>query len=838
MTRETISGLNSRNNLAERLVQSYKTKTAPKITLLTGPSGSGKSFVINKIILDCKTKFIGASQIRPVINYGDAFVLANGRYKGQKVSDISMSVGTPVISFGAGIGVQSEETQYNRLKSILRTHLKTDVLFCIDDLSTSDSAVKAIAKIMLSHLDELEKSLSIKIYFLISDADCDSCLNLVLGHSTSVMHILLRPYDTEDICQYLEDQHLNVTIADQILKNITAMQKISNGNLSLVDFLFVDIAVQNTDYFRALEEIVNYRLARLKEVGRAKHVAEPEMEDIILSSALSLDRFSTSEISQITHRDDNTVASSLDIAKEEVFIDKDTECFYEFHCTEIKNALWKQSIEKRKERLLYYYQYYTQNEQDEYYFRAFYLIKYANTITSQAFALLVLSFAYARRLSDFDVLAKIERLMNDYSTAKQKVDFEQIECFYKLLEASQDKIDYNLLEITYQKIKSAGHEIPLQGELTRAYFLFLYRNRPPFDPTLSLLLEECIQFARTEVSLSPFTNPIGLKETDETIIRLNTIYSIAPYLLDARNEIKRFTELYQLSRDISQNCRVKGARGLAQYIENVFNRKAFLFVNQTQCSIYYERAKGYFLNNQMWDEYCITLVCQAGTDIVIQKYSEAQDLCKQALDIASTYGITIPQPAKLHNNMLIAAFMNVEQQTKSERKSVAAAKRAIKLLKKQLSKIPCATEYVILTNLCSLFLYCGDDINYLKYKEKLQRMIPCSEISNIEDEDIDDFYRYYFAWFEAYRMIRDGMWEQAEAIYHTLDGFVPSLFQKQEVFWERKNKALLQLIRTRTQLCPYDFCNNLVHTSRRETVLSQFFFRGLMLSDIQYTSYA
>lgn len=838
MTRETISGLSSRNTLAERLIQSYKTKTAPQITLLTGPSGSGKSFVTNKIILGCETKFAAATQIKPVINYGDAFVLANGRYKGQKISDVSMSIGTPVISFGAGIGVQSEETQYNRLKSMLHTHLKTDVLICIDELSTSDSAIKAIAKIMLSHLNELEKSLSIKIYFLISDTDYDLCLNLVLGHSASVMHIAMCPYNTEDIYQYLEDQHLNVAITDKVRENIASIQKISNGNLSLVDFLFVDIAVQNTDYFKALEEIVNYRLSRLKEVGRAKHVTEPEMEDIILSSALSLNRFSTSKISQITHRDDNTVASSLDIAKEEVFVDKDAECFYDFHCTEIKNTLWKQSIEKRKERLLYYYQYYTENEQDEYYFRAFYLIKYANTITSQAFALLVLSFTYAHRLSDYDVLAKIERLMEDYSTSKQREDYEQIKYFYKLLEDSQDKIDYNLLENVYQAIKSAGHEIPIQGELVRAYFLFLYRNRPPFDPMLSLLLEECIQFAQTEVSLSPFTNPIGLKETDETIIRLNIIYSIAPYLLDARNEIKRFTELYQLSRDISQNCKVKGARGLAQYIENVFNRKAFLFVNQTQCSIYYERAKGYFLSNQMWDEYCITLVCQAGTDIVIQKYSEAQGLCKQALDIASTYGITIPQSAKLHNNMLIAAFMNSEQQTKNERKSVAAAKKTIKLLKKQLSKIPCATEYVILTNICSLSLYCGDDISYLKYKEKLQRMIPCSEISNIEDEDVDDFYRYYFAWFEVYRMIRDGMWEQAETIYHALDGFVPSLFRKQEVFWEKKNDALLQLIKTRTQLCPYDFCNNLVRTSRRETVLSQFFFRGLMLSDIQYTSYA
>ena len=62
-------------------------------------------------------------------------------------------------------------------------------------------------------------------------------------------------------------------------------------------------------------------------------------------------------------------------------------------------------------------------------------------------------------------------------------------------------------------------------------------------------------------------------------------------------------------------------QSIAKYMENVFNRKAFLFVNQTQCNIYYDKAKKYFYDNQIWDEYCITLICEAGTDIVIQKYN-------------------------------------------------------------------------------------------------------------------------------------------------------------------------------------------------------------------------
>ena len=58
----------------------------------------------------------------------------------------------------------------------------------------------------------------------------------------------------------------------------------------------------------------------------------------------------------------------------------------------------------------------------------------------------------------------------------------------------------------------------------------------------------------------------------------------------------------------------------------------------------------------------------------------------------------------------------------------------------------------------------------------------CDDVSNIEDDDVDDFYRYYFAWFEVYRYILDEKWERATEITNLLGDFVPSLFQKQEVF--------------------------------------------------------
>ena len=113
----------------------------------------------------------------------------------------------------------------------------------------------------------------------------------------------------------------------------------------------------------------------------------------------------------------------------------------------------------------------------------------------------------------------------------------------------------------------------------------------------------------------------------------------------------------------------------------------------------------------------------------------------------------------------------------------------------------------------------------------------CNDVSDIEDDDIDDFYRYYFAWFEVYRCILDAEWNRADVIIENLNGFVPALFQKQEVFWDKKLLALKQIVADQKIIDGYSFCNNLVPLKRRASELAAFFCRGLMLSDLQYTSY-
>ena len=111
---------------------------------------------------------------------------------------------------------------------------------------------------------------------------------------------------------------------------------------------------------------------------------------------------------------------------------------------------------------------------------------------------------------------------------------------------------------------------------------------------------------------------------DETVLKLRIIYDIAPYILDVLNDTELFKRIYDLSLSLSGNIQTsQSSKSIAKYMENVFNRKAFLFVNQTQCNIYYDKAKKYFYDNQIWDEYCITLICESLPFITISTGSSA-----------------------------------------------------------------------------------------------------------------------------------------------------------------------------------------------------------------------
>ena len=70
-----------------------------------------------------------------------------------------------------------------------------------------------------------------------------------------------------------------------------------------------------------------------------------------------------------------------------------------------------------------------------------------------------------------------------------------------------------------------------------------------------------------------------------------------------------------------------------------------------------------------------------------------------------------------------------------------------------------------------------------------------------------------------------------------MEYFVPALFQKTEDLIQEKNKYIKELIIKKESIDSYDFCNNLVKTTNPKASYNSLYYRGLPLSDLQYTSY-
>lgn len=186
-----INGFSNRDKLIERLVDSYNNKTAPEIILLTGPAGSGKSFVANNVVKKCEK----ISRMRSYINRGDSFVSrsAVGNMPKLRVDNLSLSASFLYMSAGLEVGAHREESQYNHLKALLRSFQNHRFLFCLDGLSSAHSQVKSMAQLLLSHREDLERALSSKVYFLVTDTSDTMFLSMGSG-AERITHFELSPY--------------------------------------------------------------------------------------------------------------------------------------------------------------------------------------------------------------------------------------------------------------------------------------------------------------------------------------------------------------------------------------------------------------------------------------------------------------------------------------------------------------------------------------------------------------------------------------------------------------------------------------------------------------------
>lgn len=838
MKESKYANLEGRAILIKKLVENYISSSASEVSIILGNHGSGKTYVIYETINEILKRNKLQNKLQIFIPKGDELSVYTSSGS-LAIESVQVSISLPK-HFGIGADISTvlsknnKENQFNYIANLINKNFSSNILICIPKYSEQNQAIKILTKLLIDNSRQLKKTFKHKIFFLISDVD-KCCINDFISCPT-IDKIFLEDYNEKDILQYLTDKHKIVVNKSELFDKIKQIKKICASNLKLVDFLYIDFVEQDISFFRALDSVVAYRINQLKKDGLKDHIKEEDMEDIILTSSISIKSFGSDEIALITDRNSDIVRKSLHLAKNQVILESNPLHFYNFTCEKIQEILKDELFRKNKERYLDYYNYYCMNEEDQYYLRAYYLWAYDRYMNDEIFTLLILAYSNALKLVDSQCIQKIDSFLDtDSCPSKFSTDYKLIKKFYDMV--NNDLTDFCELKNIYSNLQRDYYELPLKAELTRAFFYFMYKRLQPWDIALKHTLSQLIQYANKELSLSYSPYPVKIKLIDESVLRLRIIYDIAPFILDSLNDTKLFEKLYNLIDKLSNTAQISpSGRSIAKYMENVFNRKAFLFINQTQCGIFYDKAKKYFIDNNIWEEYCITLICEAGTDIVIQKYEDAMECCHKAKITAAEKGVVIPQPQKLANNAIVSSFLLYEN-THSTKKCLEYAKKTCRKLRKHLCGIPCATEFVIITNICSLHLYSGNIIEYCKYKKYIEYLMECKNVADLKDDDIDDFYRYYFAWFEVYRCILEKKWNLARNIANELQGFVPSLFKKQEVFWDKKLLALNKILENKSFINGYNFCKNLVPLKRRASELASFFCRGLMLSDLQYTSY-
>ncbi|EGP68125.1 hypothetical protein [Streptococcus mitis] len=144
------------------------------------------------------------------------------------------------------------------------------------------------------------------------------------------------------------------------------------------------------------------------------------------------------------------------------------------------------------------------------------------------------------------------------------------------------------------------------------------------------------------------------------------------------------------------------------------------------------------------------------------------------------------------------------------------------------------SKHLIYTNLCSISLYYSKIEEYRCYKTILEELMRVEDLADLDDTSIDDFYRYYFGWFEFCLLLLENKHQQAKNKYNQLEGFSPVIFESDKKLLVEKHRRYKKILESDIETGKEfsDFISQTKFSSREWN----YFRRGLMLTDIQYTS--
>ncbi len=700
-------------------------------------------------------------------------------------------------------------------------------LIYIPDYEYTSTEERKFLNILVKHKSFIEKKIGKKVTVLTT---VNEKFIFEIIKSQFKNHINFSDLKIENIEKYLM---ANFDIVEDVLtkENLNTIYNLCGSNLNLVNLYYEHILNKNScNLNEEFDKILDEKISGIDFIDSCK---KDNLKYLLEISSLTLASFSLDIVEYVIKENiqlKQNIKKYFDYSVEQYLFEMEHNK-YEFLSDEIKSYLFNKSKVLYKSIFQSYYEYLTKYLEDNYTERVLYLYQCTQELNNEVWGLIILALSKNFLLNDLIELKKIDDIfsnMNKYKDDKRlfnsiKSAFrhhhnqDYMSCIKVLEEINID--DLNLIgnaELTRLKFKSGI--LGKVDEILSKEDIFNLVNK----------LEGFIINKGIQVNVPLYSK--------EYAFRFIILQDILPYILDSLNDRNRFNLLYDEFVNISRHINGTFIKSdFYKYMHHVFNRKAFLFEPPNIALMYYNEAKHYFKKNDFYCELVMTLAGRAGMYIFTKEYSKAIKDCNYSIDYIKKYNLSIPQPEKIYNNLYISEFLKCEVDYVNKIDNVLhCAKITIRNLRCLLSNEANAKNHVILTNIASLSLYIGDIESYIKTKEIIEKSLNCKDVSAIKDNTINDFYRYHFAWYEFYKNIINSNWKQCQIILNDLNGFYPALFHnKLEIIARIKAAQLLldeQKIPTNI-----DFCINF--TKSISSVKEKFDSRGLLLSDLQFTSY-
>ena len=296
---------------------------------------------------------------------------------------------------------------------------------------------------------------------------------------------------------------------------------------------------------------------------------------------------------------------------------------------------------------------------------------------------------------------------------------------------------------------------------------------------------------------------------------------LIPQYADKFNDINKANMLVEEFNCI--NSKSATAQEHIEYYKNILNRKSYLFYPTDLAILKCKSVLKFFEEKNDIKEIYITLNTLLSLYVINDELELAEECKSKIIDM---YVENLPQFYKSEMNFILLDIISGKSTNYKEILS-----RYITILNKD---ITITSKNIILTNLCSLALENNDFKIYKKYKNEFETLNNIEDVSDINNELIDDFYRYYFAWFELGKNLICGNKQKAKELYKKLEHFVPTIYKSEYEILNYKYKCFENIfksdIKSGRNFSEYAF-------ERKNNFRNwKFLSRGFMLTDIHHTS--